>query len=155
MTALYRHFDAANELLYVGISLSVAHRLSQHMRGSRWSGQIARVTVEHFATRDDALQAEERAIKVERPRFNVVHNNTNKPSRRKYSGLGLAILDETTGRWDGWYFFEPEATQMLEFFKTEWPEHTFRIADAGERGSVADLCNDRLRKIPLREERPA
>lgn len=70
-TELYRHFDAADRLLYVGISLSTVARLSQHMLGSPWAGEIARITVERFATREEAALAELRAIVEERPLHNI------------------------------------------------------------------------------------
>lgn len=69
-TQLYRHFDAAGRLLYVGISLHALHRLAQH-RGSPWYAQIARVDIEVHPSRTAALCAEARAIAQERPLFNV------------------------------------------------------------------------------------
>jgi len=68
--ALYRHFDADGELLYVGISLSVMQRLSQHS-SSPWSDKIARVEIEHLESREAALEAEGKAIASENPAFNI------------------------------------------------------------------------------------
>jgi len=73
-TALYRHYSDEDELLYVGISKSAPARLAQHMHGSAWAREIARVDVEHPASRQAALAAEEAAIKIERPLWNRVHN---------------------------------------------------------------------------------
>ncbi len=70
-TALYRHFAADGTLLYVGISLSVAARLSQHMHGSRWAAEIARVEVTQYPYRAAAVEAEQDAIRSERPKFNI------------------------------------------------------------------------------------
>lgn len=72
-TALYRHFDAAGELLYVGISLCAIGRLAQHRMDKQWYQDIARVEVEWLPDRDTALAAEKLAIQTERPRYNVVH----------------------------------------------------------------------------------
>lgn len=72
-TDLYRHFDADGALLYVGISLSALGRLQAHKSGSHWSSKIASVTIESFATREEALRAEKEAIRTERPRFNIAH----------------------------------------------------------------------------------
>jgi hypothetical protein len=47
-TALYRHFNAAGDLLYVGISLSVINRLAGHMASSKWASDIATVKIEYF-----------------------------------------------------------------------------------------------------------
>ncbi|MFM0608691.1 hypothetical protein PQR05_29595 [Paraburkholderia sediminicola] len=76
-TALYRHFDAEDKLLYVGISLSAANRLAQHMQGSEWAGQIAKVTVTPFPNRSEAKTAETYAIQNEMPLWNKAEN----PSR--------------------------------------------------------------------------
>lgn len=73
-TTLYRHFDAGGRLLYVGISKSAIERLHAHESGSRWVNSIARVSVERYATRQGAAQAERRAIETERPKHNIVHN---------------------------------------------------------------------------------
>ncbi len=66
---LYRHFDAAGDLLYVGISLSAVSRLSQH-KNSAWFAEIKRVEIEHYPTRDEALDMEALAIRNENPRYN-------------------------------------------------------------------------------------
>lgn len=72
-TALYRHFDQSGTLLYVGISLSAASRLSQHMRGSDWRDVIANVQIEQFSDRQQALDAEKAAIITEGPLWNKAH----------------------------------------------------------------------------------
>lgn len=76
-TQLYRHFDASGTLLYVGISLGVMHRLAQHMSGSPWTADIARVEVMRFETRAEALRAEREAIQIEKPLHNIVHSRKN------------------------------------------------------------------------------
>jgi len=78
MTQLYRHFDAENNLMYVGISLNVFQRLSQHRDHSRWFGNIKRVEIEHFETREKAIIAEKNAIKTENPKFNINSKKTAK-----------------------------------------------------------------------------
>jgi hypothetical protein len=68
---LYRHFDKDDNLLYVGISLSALHRLSGHKKESRWFGLIGRIQIEHFPSRKAALAAEARAIRREKPAYNI------------------------------------------------------------------------------------
>lgn len=70
-TELYRHFDAAGALLYVGISLSTASRLGQHRCGSDWSKKVVKITIERYPTRKSALAAELAAIQTEHPLHNV------------------------------------------------------------------------------------
>ena len=77
---LYRHFDAAGDLLYVGISLSAVGRLAQHRSSADWFDQIAKIEIEQFETRDLALAAEAAAINAERPKYNrVIPFTTGKP----------------------------------------------------------------------------
>jgi hypothetical protein len=80
-TALYRHFDGEGRLLYVGISLSPTYRLSQHRVSSSWFVRISRISVEWFHNRDTALEAERRAIKAEKPEYNIVHKVNAKQQR--------------------------------------------------------------------------
>jgi len=72
-TSLYRHFNGEGKLLYVGVSLSTIQRLGQHKEHSDWFESIARVSIEHFDTREEALEAERLAIFRERPLHNINH----------------------------------------------------------------------------------
>jgi|TARA_R100001530_G_scaffold45811_4_gene34467 excinuclease UvrABC nuclease subunit len=77
--SLYRHFDGDGELLYVGVSLNAVNRLSQHKVGSGWAGEIKRVDIDHYPTREEALEAETNAIVDENPLHNI---------RKKVNGRG-------------------------------------------------------------------
>jgi predicted GIY-YIG superfamily endonuclease len=72
-TVLYRHFDKDSALLYVGVSMSGMRRLSEHRDHSPWFRDIARVEMEYFSTRAEALEAERKAIIAEKPRHNIHH----------------------------------------------------------------------------------
>lgn len=71
---LYRNFDKAATLLYVGVSFSAIVRLFQHKKDSRWFDQIHKVEISHWRTRADLLIAEKNAIQLEAPIFNKVYN---------------------------------------------------------------------------------
>lgn len=71
--ALYRFFDTDGELLYVGITMNPSARWPKHKAGKEWWAEVETITLETFASRDEALDAECDAIKTERPRHNVVH----------------------------------------------------------------------------------
>ena len=77
-TALYRHFSASGDLLYVGISLNPPKRFSQHSERSMWWDLTTRVDIEWFDSRREALAAERAAIKTENPAFNVCHRRATK-----------------------------------------------------------------------------
>jgi hypothetical protein len=81
-TALYRHFDAAGQLLYVGISKSAIARLAQHS-DKPWLDDLATMKVEYFPTRGEAEAAEIAAIRTERP----MHNRTFGSSKPSPNGL--------------------------------------------------------------------
>ncbi len=74
VTGLYRVYDVESRLLYVGITNHLMRRTSQHEESKPWWWQVRRMEVEWFPTREAALYAEERAIKRERPRHNIVHS---------------------------------------------------------------------------------
>lgn len=72
-TVLYRFYDEAGALLYVGISVDFPHRAAKHRRKPWWR-QRARTTLQPFATREAAAAAERLAITAEHPRYNIIYN---------------------------------------------------------------------------------
>lgn len=80
-TALYRYFDEADLLLYVGISDRLRSRTGSHIAGSSWMDFAVRSTIERHPTRAIALEAEEAAIHAEHPLFNHQHNDTPEARR--------------------------------------------------------------------------
>lgn len=73
-TTLYRAYNQADELLYVGISGDFLVRTKQHSVSSKWHKLAAKITLTHFETRSDAEQAEVEAIRSEKPLFNKKDN---------------------------------------------------------------------------------
>jgi hypothetical protein len=71
--ALYRIFDADNELLYVGITNNPTGRMMDHLRSQWWAPRITQITFEHFGDRGELKTAERRAITTEGPVYNVAH----------------------------------------------------------------------------------
>jgi predicted GIY-YIG superfamily endonuclease len=71
-TALYRHYDKNNHLLYVGISLNPLKRLTEHKSSAsaKWVTAIAHITVEWFPSLSLAETAERLAIQTEGPTYN-------------------------------------------------------------------------------------
>jgi hypothetical protein len=72
--ALYRFFDNAGELLYVGITMNPAARWKQHSKDKDWWTEVANITVEPHPGREAVLEAERLAILTEKPLYNTVHN---------------------------------------------------------------------------------
>lgn len=71
MTELYRHYDKDGVLLYVGISLSAAIRLTAHRRQSEWFGAIRTIKIARFRSLEAAREAERVAIRDEHPMWNI------------------------------------------------------------------------------------
>lgn len=89
-TALYRFFANDGALLYVGITGHLKARIAAHAKEKPWWPQVGRKTVEWFATRDEAIRAEDRAIHDERPVHNIVdliaRRETTRPVRKPTPG---------------------------------------------------------------------
>lgn len=71
-TALYRHFGANNELLYVGVTSHMTARDKQHSYSSPWHHLVVRSETQWCETRAHALALERVAIQFELPEFNAV-----------------------------------------------------------------------------------
>lgn len=71
---LYRIFDIDGRLLYVGISIDAKRRMWQHSISQPWWDEVENVLAERFDTRRAAAKAEERAIRSERPLYNIKMN---------------------------------------------------------------------------------
>lgn len=69
-TALYRLYDGEGVLLYIGITNMPNVRFASHSMKSWWR-RVARKDITWFENRPQAEQAETRAIRAERPVFNV------------------------------------------------------------------------------------
>lgn len=101
---LYRHFDATDKLLYVGITKNPSRRLSEHAANSHWWNQIAKITIERFQSKAHAQVAEKKAIRAEKPEFNkalqkkkrapkMVSHDRERPD---FSRIVLSLLDDMT-----------------------------------------------------------
>lgn len=75
---LYRFFDTADRLLYVGISKELPTRWRSHGLIKDWWPQVARATIEHYDSRGEAEEAEIKAILTEAPLYNL----RNAPERQ-------------------------------------------------------------------------
>lgn len=71
--SLYRYYDEAGRLLYVGIAKDPNMRDNQHRDRSKWHRFSIDRRVEWHDTRNDALRAERDAITTEAPIFNLAH----------------------------------------------------------------------------------
>jgi hypothetical protein len=75
-TAVYRLYDAGGQLLYVGIAYDPDARWLQHASTSPWWPLVTQTKVEWKGSREDAEDAECRAIQAEAPRYNSAGSST-------------------------------------------------------------------------------
>lgn len=96
---LYRMFDTAGQLLYVGMTANPAHRIRDHKTQQSWWSDVAEIKVEHFLTRADLAAAEREAIRTENPRFNSVRytDPTSPRPRKPPPTIGLAAVRKARG----------------------------------------------------------
>lgn len=82
--AVYRHYSAAGELLYIGSTYDPAKRIGGHRCDPRswWVLQVETVKIEWFDTISEARRAEAAAIAAETPPHNVRDNEPSKSKRK-------------------------------------------------------------------------
>lgn len=96
-TSVYRYYDKAGVLLYVGITSRRTVRQSEHNADKEWWPYVARQEVEHFPNRDAAAAQERALIRKFRPPFNVQHNPGHAEIRVLYMAAGLGGNRELRG----------------------------------------------------------
>jgi hypothetical protein len=69
---VYRCYDVAGQLLYVGCTNDVKARMSQHRYKSTWAGEIDRVESHEYPERWQAQCVEQFLISLLRPSMNKV-----------------------------------------------------------------------------------
>lgn len=101
-TALYRFYDADDDLLYVGISHNPWTRWSQHKGDKAWAMDVTHQTIEWFETREEALEAERCAIIDEDPTYNVVHARKRRRTGVARIGITCSACGAPIDDGDGW-----------------------------------------------------
>ena len=144
-TTLYRHFNVDGVLLYVGVSLSAIHRLSQHADHSKWYNEISKVEMEHFCDRPSAMVAERKAVISEGPLHNIHHKK--KPNKTRYQEYAEQSRDDMTGR----VVFQPVYTldEVAYVLGGIRKSALLRLMDAGELGYFL-VPSTRLDRKPKR-----
>lgn len=82
VATVYRMFDQYGRLLYVGQTVQLGRRITQHMEAQPWWTEVAEITCEHFETERAAAHAEARAIDKENPLHNRRRRLTLTSQRR-------------------------------------------------------------------------
>lgn len=93
---MYRFFDEADDLLYIGASSNLPARMDNHRAASPWYAEVARLGIQVFRSGVDALDAERTAIRMECPRYNVRSSGKRtyreRPNTRRLSEDGRDLM---------------------------------------------------------------
>lgn len=92
MNAAYRMYGHTGELLYIGMTGQIRRFDSHAMK--RWFPLVSRITLEWHQTEAAARLAEHRAIKAERPRYNIADT----PRGRRAARTPAAPVELPTAR---------------------------------------------------------
>lgn len=94
---IYRHYDAAAALLYVGMTKNPESRPYVKYGREHWIDDSARVEVDGPYPLDEAAALERKAIRDEAPLHNVYRNNGNLKAAER---AAAAMTDEEHHAWD-------------------------------------------------------
>lgn len=89
MTAcsVYQYFNASGALLYVGITNRGVRRSHEHARTKDWWPETTGCAIEHYETRDEALERESYLIATYKPPHNTqgINAEIDRPVHVKWS----------------------------------------------------------------------
>lgn len=86
-TTVYQYFGTGGQLLYVGITDRGVRRAHEHAGSKDWWTLAVGCTLEHYDSRDEALEREADLIRRFRPPFNTQHNPERSLPLEQRSGL--------------------------------------------------------------------
>lgn len=103
--------------MYVGIAVNPNNRFSSHRSMSAWFQQIRKITIEPFKTRAEAIKAERRAIKLEKPLHNLAHVEKKK-AKYDYPTIICDLCDtDEVKKFYGIYWKNSVDKDVMEFIK--------------------------------------
>lgn len=100
-STLYRLFAENGDLLYVGVGGNPGRRFEQYRRVKPWWDEVHTSTLDHYPTRESALEAERVAVIEEHPRYNIIHNDRRLPEATEAeftflcAGCGSPVEDDS------------------------------------------------------------
>lgn len=127
--AVYRLFDEAGALLYVGMSHWPAGRIDNHRKDKPWRHEIHRWAVTWYRSKDAALSIERTAIEAELPKYNRAHTEEyDQQMRMLAAGRGTARAT-TTRAAQSVDVEKPEGADWPTFIRNLEREHEAARAD--------------------------
>jgi predicted GIY-YIG superfamily endonuclease len=71
-TYVYRMYGTNDSLLYVGLSVNLSNRISNHVHEKEWADEVMYMKAELFPCRDSAKWAERQLVQRNAPKYNVL-----------------------------------------------------------------------------------
>lgn len=99
LNILYRFYDEADQLIYVGATTNPAVRFQEHSHHQPWWDEVATIRLERFDSRKKLMAAEAAAIAEEGPRHNTIHAKQQPFRRRKRKNGEGSITQRADGYW--------------------------------------------------------
>ena len=96
VTTVYQYFDRHGQLLYVGVTARNIRRAVEHAETKEWWTQACSCSLEHYATREAALEREAELIRRYCPPFNTVHNTRKAEARAAHKPLPPRVYETHT-----------------------------------------------------------
>jgi len=82
--SVYQYHDRAGVLLYVGVTSRDVRRTQEHAETKQWWRLTTGSAIEHYPTRELALERESELIKRYKPPFNTIYNDRKAESQEHY-----------------------------------------------------------------------
>lgn len=101
---LYRFFNTAGDLLYVGRTNSITTRFDDHARKQPWWGDVADCTTEFHPDLPSLIEAELTAIRTENPLYNKAGRITAAQPQKETTMPGIRaefVVDQIEVHPDG------------------------------------------------------
>lgn len=149
-TALYRLYDANDQLLYIGIAEYPPKRFVEHERDKPWWPEVARRDVEWIESRAKAETAERCAIAAEGPRYNRIHN-IGHPIAAEVSPESAKVFSSFKHHYEARRALEPD---MLEFADRELKAGATVGQLAAWTGLTPEVFRRRARALGVERKRP-
>lgn len=94
-TSVYRLFNSAGEILYIGCSCKPESRWKAHRTLKTWWPEVASNTVDWYDALQEAEAAERSAILAERPKYNIVYT----PLHARICNAKVELTDKDLAVW--------------------------------------------------------